>query len=115
MNFDFSEILVDVVRQNASDLHLTPGAPPMLRPRGSLVPMAGYAKLTRTDARELIYAILSSSQRQRREGDWQIDFACASPGHGRYRVNAYQQHGALGAAFRVIPSKTVPIESLGLP
>jgi len=87
----------------------------MLRLRGSLVPMAGYAKLTPTDTRELVYAVLSTSQRQRLEEDWQIDFAYSVPGHGRFRVNAYQQRGALGAAFRLIPSRTVPIESLGLP
>jgi len=115
MNFDFSEILIEVVRQKASDLHLTSGAPPMLRKRGQLVPIEGLQNLTPTDTREIIYTILNSSQRQRLETDWQLDFAYSVPGHGRFRVNAYFQRGSLGAAFRLIPNETVPIEQLGLP
>src|ERR671916_990929 len=115
MNFDFSDILLEVIKQKASDLHLTAGAPPMIRQRGSLVPLAGVPKLTPTDTRELIYTILNSSQRQRLETDWQLDFAYSVPGHGRFRVNAYFQRGSLGPAFRLIPAETVPIEKLGLP
>ena len=115
MNFDFSQILMEVVRQKASDLHLTSGSPPMLRKRGALVPMDGLQHLTPTDTREIIYTILNSSQRQRLETEWQLDFAYSVPGQGRFRVNAYFQRGSLGAAFRLIPNETVPIEKLGLP
>jgi twitching motility protein PilT len=115
MTFDFSEILLEVVRRKASDLHITAGAPPMIRVRGSLVPVEGLPKLTPTDTREIIYAILNTGQRQRLETEWQIDFAYSIPGHARFRVNAYFQRGTLGAAFRLIPAETVPIEKLGLP
>jgi twitching motility protein PilT len=115
MTLDFSEILLAVVRQKASDLHLTAGAPPMLRVRGALVPMEGLPHLTPTDTREIVYAILNSSQRQRLETEWQIDFAYSIPGHARFRVNTYFQRGTIGAAFRLIPAETVPIEKLGLP
>ena len=87
----------------------------MLRVRGSLVPVEGMPRLTPTDTREIVYAILNSSQRQRLETDWQIDFAYSIPGHARFRVNAYFQRGTIGAAFRLIPAETVPIEQLGLP
>ena len=115
MNFDFSEILLEVVAKKASDLHITAGAPPMLRVRGSLVPVEGAPRMTATDTREIVYAILNSSQRQRLETDWQIDFAYSIPGNARFRVNAYFQRGTIGAAFRLIPAETVPIEKLGLP
>jgi twitching motility protein PilT len=115
MTLDFADILLNVVKQKASDLHITAGAPPMLRMRGSLVAMEGMPRLTPTDTREIVYAILNSSQRQRLETDWQLDFAYAVPGVGRYRVNAYFQRGTIGAAFRLIPTETVPIERLGLP
>jgi twitching motility protein PilT len=115
MNLDFSEILLEVVRSKASDLHLTAGAPPMLRLRGALVPVEDTPRLTAADTREIIYAVLNSSQRQRLESEWQIDFAYSIPGHARFRVNAYFQRGTLGAAFRLIPAETVPIERLGLP
>jgi twitching motility protein PilT len=115
MNLDFSEILLEVVSKKASDLHITAGAAPMLRVRGSLVAVEGTPRLTATDTREIVYAILNSSQRQRLETDWQIDFAYSIPGHARFRVNAYFQRGTIGAAFRLIPAETVPIEQLGLP
>src|SRR3954467_13961014 len=115
MNFDFSDILIEVVKQKASDLHLTAGAPPMIRQKGSLVPLPGMPKLTPTDTREIIYAILNSSQRQRLETDWQIDFAYSVPGHGRFRVNSYFQRSAVGAALRLIPADIHSIDDLGLP
>jgi twitching motility protein PilT len=115
MNFDFADILLKVVEHKASDLHITSGAPPTVRVRGSLVPIEGHPNLTPTDTREIIYAILSSSQRQALETHWQLDFAYSVPGVGRFRVNTFFQRGTLGAAFRLIPSETVPIEKLGLP
>jgi twitching motility protein PilT len=115
MDFDFSDILMEVVRRRASDLHITAGVPPMIRQRGSLVPLDGMRPLTSTDTREIVYAILNSSRRQTLETDWQVDFAYTVPGHGRFRVNAFFQRGTIGAAFRLIPSETVPIEKLGLP
>ena len=65
MNFDFADILLKVVEHKASDLHITSGAPPTIRVRGSLVPIEGLPNLTPTDTREIVYAILNSSQRQR--------------------------------------------------
>jgi twitching motility protein PilT len=115
MNLDFAEVLLEVIDRRASDLHITAGAPPMIRGRGRLVPMDGYPVLTPTDTREIVYSILSDGQRQRFENNWQIDFAYQIPGKGRFRVNAYFQRSAVGAAFRLIPFEVVPLESLGLP
>ena len=115
MELDFAEVLLEVVDRRASDLHLTAGAPPMVRVRGRLVPMEGYPALTPTDTREIVYSILSNSQRQRLENNWQLDFAYQIPGRARFRVNAYFQRAALGAAFRLIPFEIAPLESLGLP
>jgi twitching motility protein PilT len=115
MNLDFAEVLLEVIDRRASDLHITAGAPPMLRVRGRLAPMDGYPVLTPTDTREIVYSILSDGQRQKFENNWQIDFAYQIPGKGRFRVNAYFQRSAVGAAFRLIPFEVVPLETLGLP
>ena len=115
MNLDFAEVLIEVIDRRASDLHITAGAPPMIRIRGRLAPMEGYPVLTPTDTREIVYSILSDGQRQRFETNWQIDFAYQIPGKGRFRVNAYFQRSAVGAALRLIPFEVVPLETLGLP
>ena len=115
MELDFAALLLEVVDRRASDLHLTAGAPPMVRVRGRLVPVEGYPLLTPTDTRELVYSILSNAQRQKLENNWQIDFAYQIPGAARFRVNAYFQRSALGAAFRLIPFEVAALASLGLP
>jgi twitching motility protein PilT len=115
MDFDFADIMMEVVSRNASDLHITAGAAPSIRVRGRLVGLEGYPKLSTTDTREIVYSILTNDQRQRLENEWQLDLAYAIPGHARFRVNAYFQRGALGAAFRLIPSTIQSIDDLGLP
>jgi twitching motility protein PilT len=115
MNFDFADLLMDVVARRASDLHITAGAPPMVRVRGRLLGVEGYPRLTPTDTREVVYSILTNDQRQKLETEWQIDFAYSVPGHARFRVNAYFQRSAIGAAFRLIPADIVSIDDLGLP
>jgi twitching motility protein PilT len=115
MNFDFADILLEVVERRASDLHLAAGAAPTVRVRGRLTPLEDYPLLTPTDTREIVYSILSNDQRQRLETDWQVDFAYQIPGRARFRVNAYFQRTAIGAAFRLIPAEIAPIDSLGLP
>ena len=115
MDIDFAQLLLEVVNRRASDLHLAVGAPPMLRIRGRLTPVEGFPKLQTTDTREIVYSILSEAQRQKFENNWQIDFAYQIPGTARFRVNAYMQRGAVGAALRLIPFDVVPLETLGLP
>jgi twitching motility protein PilT len=115
MDIDFAELLLEVVDRRASDLHLTAGAPPMCRVRGRLSAVEGYPTLTPSDTREIVYSILNNDQRQKLETSWQIDFAYQVPGRARFRVNAYFQRSAVGAAFRLIPFDIAPLDSLGLP
>ncbi|MEA2144555.1 MAG: twitching motility protein PilT, partial [Solirubrobacteraceae bacterium] len=115
MDLDFAEVLLEVINRRASDLHIAAGAPPMVRVRGRLTPLEGYPVLTTTDTREIVYSILSNAQRQKFENNWQLDFAYQIPGTARFRVNAYFQRSAIGAAFRLIPFEVVPLETLGLP
>src|ERR1700690_2307596 len=115
MDIDFADLLMEVVNRRASDLHLSAGASPTVRIRGRLAPLEGYPKLSSTDTREIVYSILTGDQRQRLETNWQLDFAYSIPGHARFRVNAYYQRGAIGAAFRLIPFNLSSIDELGLP
>src|SRR4051812_20658569 len=115
MNFDFADVLIETLERRASDLHITAGARPTLRVRGRLTPLEEYPTLTPTDTREVVYSILSNDQRQRLETDWQVDLSYSIPGRARFRVNAYFQPNAIGAAFRLIPAELVGVEQLGLP
>jgi twitching motility protein PilT len=112
--FDFADVLLEVLRLKASDLHLTAGSPPMVREKGRLRAL-DYPALTPQQTREIIYSILTNDQRKKLENDWQIDFAYSIPGQGRFRVNAYFQRASLGAAFRLIPNEMPALDDLGLP
>jgi twitching motility protein PilT len=115
MRFDLADLLLDVVARNASDLHITAGAHPIIRVRGRLTALEDFPKLSPSDTRELVYSILTNHQRQRLETDWQLDFAYSVPGKARFRVNAYFQRASVGAAFRLIPFGILSIDELGLP
>jgi twitching motility protein PilT len=115
MNFDFADILLEVIAAGASDLHLTAGAHPMVREKGRLRPLENFPILNPQDTREVVYSILNNDQRKRLETDWQIDLSYSVPGKARFRVNAYFQRAAIGAVLRTIPQDIPRIEDLGVP
>jgi twitching motility protein PilT len=114
-DFDFSEVLRQMVETRASDVHLTSGAPPMIRDKGRIRPMDGFPVLNTQQTREVVYGILNDDQRKRFENDQQLDFAYAIPGVARFRVNCFFQRGAVSAAFRLIPHEIPALDSLGVP
>ena len=113
MSLDFAAVLTKMVEVRASDVHLTPGFPPAVRVRGRIVPMDDYPPLSPQETREIVYSILNDSQRKRFENEQQLDFAYAIPGVARFRVNCFFQRGAISAAFRLIPTEILSLESLG--
>ena len=114
MNFDFADILIEVIEAQASDLHLTVGAPPMVREKGKLRAL-DYPKLSGQDTREIVYSILNNDQRKKLENEWQIDLSYSVPGRARFRVNAYFQRASIGAVMRTIPQDIPRFDQLGLP
>ncbi len=115
MDFEFSRVLSEMVEARASDVHLTPGSPPMVRVRGAIKPMEGYPILSPQHTRDVVYSILNDDQRKRFENLKALDFAYAIPGVARFRVNTYFQRGAISAALRHTPDQIPDLESLGLP
>jgi twitching motility protein PilT len=114
MELDFAEVLLQVIERKASDLHITAASPPMVREKGHLSPL-DFPSLSSQQTREIVYSILSNDQRQKLETDWQVDLAYSIPNKARFRVNAYIQRAAVGAAFRLIPDEMPAFDSLGLP
>jgi twitching motility protein PilT len=107
--------LIAMVRIGASDLHLTTGAPPMVRMNGSLRQLDDFPILTSDALKRSIFAVLTQKQREAFETELELDFAYAVRGVARFRVNLYQQRDSIGAAFRVIPYEIKALEDLGVP
>jgi twitching motility protein PilT len=110
------EMLVALVQNNGSDLHLTVGAPPMIRVHGDLRPLPGYADpLGAEETALLVRAVLSDTQWTRFEADQEMDIAYDIPGVSRFRVNCFQQRNAYGSVMRAIPHVIKPLHELGIP
>jgi twitching motility protein PilT len=112
---DFADIVLAALERRASDIHLTAGAAPSIRVRGRLFGLEGFPILGVSDTREIVYSIMSDTQRQQFENARQVDFSYSVPRTARMRVNAYLQRGAVSAALRVIPSTIVSLDALGMP
>jgi twitching motility protein PilT len=109
---DLIDLLVLAAEQGASDLHLTAGAPPMMRLNGVIKPLA-EGELSAEDTRRLVIDSLKEGQRAKLENEWQLDFALQVEGIGRFRGNACYVSGAIEANFRRIPFEVGDLKSLG--
>ncbi|WP_187366740.1 type IV pilus twitching motility protein PilT [Nocardioides dongxiaopingii] len=112
---DLDQLLAHAARAGASDLHLTVGAPPTMRIRGSMVPVPDQQPLESRQLRESIYAILTEAQRKVLEEERELDFAHSAHGVGRFRVNVFWQRDSVGAVLRMIPWEIKRLEDLGMP
>jgi twitching motility protein PilT len=111
---DLTQVLGDAVKNGASDIHLVPGKPPIIRVNGEILPLNGLSALDAEDTRSMIYSVLYEDQRARFEKDWELDCSLAVPNVSRFRVNVYNQRKGVGAVLRVIPSKIPTPNEIGL-
>ena len=111
---DISELLAFAVKNNASDLHLSAGLPPMIRVHGD-VRRINLPPLEHRDVHGMIYDIMNDGQRKAYEEVLECDFSFAIPGLARFRVNAYNQDRGAAAVLRTIPSKVLTLEQLHCP
>ncbi|MHB8512533.1 MAG: PilT/PilU family type 4a pilus ATPase [Actinomycetota bacterium] len=109
------DLLERTMNENGSDLHLTTGVPPTIRVNGKLLPLSEYPLLHPVEIRRLVYSILTQRQREKLENDLELDLAYTVPSRARFRVNVYFQRDAIGAAFRLIPTRIRSVTELGLP
>jgi twitching motility protein PilT len=111
---DISELLAFSVKNNASDLHLSSGLPPMIRVHGD-VRRINLPPLEHKDVHGMIYDIMNDGQRKAYEENLECDFSFAIPGLARFRVNAFNQDRGAAAVLRTIPSKILSLEALNCP
>lgn len=109
------DLLEEVVKKDASDLHLTVGKPPVLRLDGALKSMEDLAPLTAEDVEKLTFSVLDEVQKDILMKDKEVDFSFAFGDIARFRANAYHQKGNIGLALRLIPINIRSVEQLGLP
>ena len=112
---DVIAALQQVLFTGASDLHITANAAPMLRVDGGLSPVAGASVWNAEKVRAALLSLLSPDQLARFEEHLELDLAYTLSASARFRVNMYQQRGAIGAAFRLIPTTIKTLEQLGVP
>lgn len=112
---EINDLLKIAVTQNASDLHIKVGSPPILRIAGELTPLLSEKRITQEDAMKIAFTILSPGQREVFKKKNEIDVAYSVPGLGRFRCNVFLQRGTIGIVFRIIPIRIPSFEELNLP
>ncbi len=112
---ELTALLEVSVAHHASDLHLLPGLPPMIRVNGDLHPLKDFPVLSGEVTKDLIYSILNDLQKQELEIKLEFDTAISIPSVGNFRASILHQLRGVAAVFRVIPEKVPNFEELGIP
>ena len=111
---DLTELLAFVVKNKASDLHLSSGLPPMIRVHGD-IRRINVPALEHKDVHGMVYDIMSDGQRKSYEENLECDFSFAVPNLARFRVNAFVQQRGAAAVLRTIPTKVLTLDELKCP
>jgi len=108
------QLLTHAVKNNASDIHLSQGYPPIVRIDGQLRALKGKV-LSKQDMEDVIVQILDDFQMERFKKDLELDFGYSLPDLAHFRVNAFTKMGGYAMAFRIIPDKIRTLQELGMP
>ena len=109
------EDLLDLaVQENASDLHLSVGLPPVLRLHGALAPLDAEP-LKPADTERLMRSITPEQHVKGLEAEGGADYGYGFGDRARFRVSIFRQKGNVGMVMRQIPSKLLTLEDIGLP
>jgi twitching motility protein PilT len=108
------ELLKTLVDMDGSDLHIATQTPPQVRVHGHLQRLQ-LPEMSPADTKALVYSVLTDSQKKRFEETLELDFSFGIKGMARFRCNVFNQRGAVGAVYRLIPEKIRTFGELGLP
>ena len=114
MNATLSDLLKKMLEMSGSDLHISTNSPPQVRVHGHLQPL-DMPMLTPSETKQLAYSVLTDAQKHRFEEHLELDFSFGLKGLARFRGNLFNQRGATGAVFRVIPFEIRSFQQLNLP
>jgi len=108
------QLLKAMVEKGASDMHITAGAPPLLRIDGEVIPLK-LPPLSPVDTKHLCYSIMTEEQKIHFEKESELDLSFGVKNLSRFRGNIFLQRGAVAGAIRTIPFKILSFDELGLP
>lgn len=112
---DIIELLNLSVKSGASDLHLAPETPPMLRIDGELLAIENSPALNAETTKSLIYSVMTDNQKKEFETNFELDFAHEIKNVSRFRINAFNETNGVAAVFRNIPEAIPTLDSLAMP
>ena len=114
MTATLSDLLKKMLEMSGSDLHISTNSPPQVRVHGHLQPL-DLPMLSPSETKQLAYSVLTDAQKHRFEENLELDFSFGLKGLARFRGNLFNQRGATGAVFRVIPFEIRSFQQLNLP
>lgn len=109
------ELLIELVSQQGSDLHLKVGSPPKIRVNGDLRPVAGYSTLDPETTATMAEVALPARVMPRFEEYHDADFSYSRADIGRFRANVFRQRGSVAMVFRRVTDQPMKLNELGLP
>ena len=111
---ELKELLMFMTKKGASDLHIKPMRPPLLRIQGRLIPVKS-APLKPNEVEEMLCAILTPKQKEIFEKSLSVDIGYGIPGVARFRANLFYQRGTIAGVFRRVPFDIQNVTELNLP
>ena len=112
---EIDRLLNKLVESKGSDLHMSISSPPMIRKDGEMQQLPGLPVLTAESMERMIMPIVPARNREEFARTHDSDFAYELPGVCRFRANLFVDLKGIGAVFRVIPSKILSTDELGIP
>ena len=107
-------ILEEAIKENASDVHINVGMPPVLRKNTELSDI-NFPVVSDKDAKEMVLNMIGPDKFKKFEQERDIDFSTTLDGGYRFRVNAHYQRDTIAISFRIVPNQIPSIDDLNLP
>ncbi len=112
---DLNQILVEALSQEASDVHIKVGTPPIFRINGVLKPWNKMRPFDTNDVSKVAFDLMNDWQKERFIKNREVDMGYEVYGLGRFRVNVFQQRGKMRIALRIVPYQIKSLSELHLP
>jgi twitching motility protein PilT len=112
---DLNQILLEALSQEASDVHVKVGMPPIFRVNGMLKPWEKLKPFDNNDVSKMAFGLMNDWQKERFIKNREVDMGYEVYGLGRFRVNVFQQRGKMRIALRIVPYQIKSLEELHLP